>query len=281
MKDNSALKLLCITALLSILLAFNVFAMPGDVNQMNANANLRSGPGSSYQVIDCVPAGTTVGIRETRGAWTYIEYNGNLGWVYSKLIGAQAVSGNTAAPAAASSYTEHTVIRKVNLREAADISSTVFVVLNPGMKGLVDSDNGTWAHCYYGNYEGYCYPAYIDGLSASQTLTAGETNGPGSGNGTITPAPPAAETDSVYNGFDYSNVYSYQYYRNHNTDLIAAFGNDSRKYIRHFVENGMDEGRQARASFNVYSYMNGHSSLRARFGNDLKRYYLYACGYYS
>jgi uncharacterized protein YraI len=273
--------LLCISVLMICLFAFSSFAMPGDVNQTNSTANMRSGPGRKYQKTGYVPAGATVGIRETQNDWSYVDYNGQLGWVYSPLIGAEQPSENTSS----SDLVEHTVSRKVNLREKADITSHVFVVLNPGMKVDVESVSGSWAHCYYENYEGYCYAAYIEGLvAAPASLEIGETNGPGNSSGSsqyVTPAPPDNETDSVYNGFDYSNVYDYSYYRSHNSDLVSALGNDSRNYIRHFVEYGMDEGRQANARFNVYSYRNSHTSLKNKFGNSLKRYYLYACGYYD
>ena len=35
----------------------------------------------------------------------------------------------------------------------------------------------------------------------------------------------------------------------------------------------MDEGRQASADFNVYTYMNRYRDLNAAYGSDLKMYY--------
>ena len=83
---------------------------------------------------------------------------------------------------------------------------------------------------------------------------------------------------SWYGGHDYSNVYDYSYYRSQNADLRAAFGNDANAYLKHFVDYGMAEGRQGRASFNVYTYRDEHPELWEKFGDNLRGYYLWACG---
>ena len=58
----------------------------------------------------------------------------------------------------------------------------------------------------------------------------------------------------------------------------AAFGNDANAYLKHFVDYGMAEGRQGRASFNVYTYRDEHPELWEKFGDNLRGYYLWACG---
>ena len=73
-------------------------------------------------------------------------------------------------------------------------------------------------------------------------------------------------------------VYDYSYYRSQNADLRAAFGNDANAYLQHFVNYGMAEGRQGRASFNVYTYRDEHPELWEKFGDNLRGYYLWACG---
>ena len=62
--------------------------------------------------------------------------------------------------------------------------------------------------------------------------------------------------------------------------LICAprFGNDANAYLQHFVNYGMAEGRQGRASFNVYTYRDEHPELWEKFGDNLRGYYLWACG---
>ena len=76
-----------------------------------------------------------------------------------------------------------------------------------------------------------------------------------------------------YEGVDYSKVYDFEYYINKYEDIKAAFGNDDKAVLRHFVVYGMREGRRANAEFDVYSYKNANQDLRLAFGNDLKKYY--------
>ena len=45
--------------------------------------------------------------------------------------------------------------------------------------------------------------------------------------------------------------------------------------MQHFVANGMDEGRQGCATFNVNVYRNSNADLAEAFGDNLKEYYLH------
>lgn len=83
---------------------------------------------------------------------------------------------------------------------------------------------------------------------------------------------------TVYNGVDYSLVYDYNYYISKYSDLKAAFYGDDTAALRHFVESGMNEGRQAKDSFNVKKYKNRYNDLQNAFGNDLKSYYMHYIG---
>ena len=59
---------------------------------------------------------------------------------------------------------------------------------------------------------------------------------------------------TVYNGVDYSAVYNYNYYISMYGDIARAYAGDDIKTLAHFVNNGMSEGRQGSAEFNVNSY---------------------------
>lgn len=84
---------------------------------------------------------------------------------------------------------------------------------------------------------------------------------------------------NIWNGTDYSPVFDYEYYLAKNPDVKAAFGNDRKRVLKHFVNYGMNEGRQASASFNVGTYKNRYSDLRLAFGNNTKSYYLHYINY--
>lgn len=79
-----------------------------------------------------------------------------------------------------------------------------------------------------------------------------------------------------YKGIDYKLVYDYETYKNTYKDLQKAFGDDDDvAYLKHFVEYGMNEGRDAKAGFSIRSYKNANVDLRKAFRNDLKQYYMH------
>ncbi len=80
---------------------------------------------------------------------------------------------------------------------------------------------------------------------------------------------------TVYNGVDYSKVYDYVYYLIKYPDMLRLYSDNPAGALRHFVEHGMTEGRQAKASFDVISYKNQYPDLRKNFGDDLKKYYIH------
>lgn len=89
--------------------------------------------------------------------------------------------------------------------------------------------------------------------------------------------------DYCIDGIDYSLIYSKEYYLNRYPDLQAAFGNNARSLISHFVNFGINEGRQAKETFDPQYYMNTYSDLKTAFGSNMKLYYehfLYF-GYYE
>ncbi len=77
------------------------------------------------------------------------------------------------------------------------------------------------------------------------------------------------------NGVDYSKVYDFNFYINKYSDMKRLFGNDDVGALQHFINNGMKEGRQGKASFELSSYKNAYSDLRKAFGSNNKAYYLH------
>lgn len=72
---------------------------------------------------------------------------------------------------------------------------------------------------------------------------------------------------------DYALVYDYNYYINKYSDLKKAYGTNRNAVFNHFLTHGMNEGRQAKASFNVSYYKQNYPELQKLFGNNLKAYY--------
>ena len=81
--------------------------------------------------------------------------------------------------------------------------------------------------------------------------------------------------ETVYNGVDYKDVYDFNYYINKYSDLRVALGNDDLAVLKHFVNSGMREGRQAKADFDVKVYRLNYADLSKAFGKDRPLYYLH------
>lgn len=87
---------------------------------------------------------------------------------------------------------------------------------------------------------------------------------------------------SSYRGVNYSLVYDGNFYVNNYADLKKAYALNARgdmiddtALVEHFVIWGMNEGRQAKKTFDVHSYYNEYPDLRAAFGKNWKYYYLH------
>ncbi|MBR3058940.1 MAG: InlB B-repeat-containing protein [Clostridiales bacterium] len=84
----------------------------------------------------------------------------------------------------------------------------------------------------------------------------------------------SAVSNTVYGGVDYAHVYNYEFYKGH-PDLKKAFGDNESKYLAHFVNYGMKEGRQASPEFDVQYYKSNNSDLQQHYGNNLVKYYMH------
>ena len=74
-------------------------------------------------------------------------------------------------------------------------------------------------------------------------------------------------------GKDYKLVYDYEYYKNRHSDVYRAYGNDDIAFLKHFIEYGMREERQAKEDFDEKSYRYANADLRWAFKADKASYY--------
>ena len=63
-------------------------------------------------------------------------------------------------------------------------------------------------------------------------------------------------------------VFDYNEYANFNLDLKQAFGNNEEALYKHWISNGIKEGRQASSIFDVEYYLSNNSDLNNTFGKD-------------
>jgi hypothetical protein len=66
------------------------------------NLNMRSGPGTSYQVLGVIPAGAPVAVLGCDGRWCQVNYAGRIGYANGNYLGGE--SRAVMAPGAAAAY---------------------------------------------------------------------------------------------------------------------------------------------------------------------------------
>lgn len=78
----------------------------------------------------------------------------------------------------------------------------------------------------------------------------------------------------IYKGKSYQKVFDYYYYSEFNPDVTAVLGKNPEKYIEHFVEYGMNEGRMACQTFDVHAYKYRHDKFYVKKLESLRAYFI-------
>lgn len=80
-------------------------------------------------------------------------------------------------------------------------------------------------------------------------------------------------------GIDYSSVYDFDYYLDHNSDIKSVYGNNESAVFEHFLNYGIKEGRRASADFDYNIYRFNYADLAKAFGSDKAAYYRHYAKY--
>ena len=76
-----------------------------------------------------------------------------------------------------------------------------------------------------------------------------------------------------------SDLFDAEYYAEQNPDVKAAFGNDERALLNHYLQHGMKEGRNFSKAFNLTLYKKLYSDLAQVFGNNWEMYVTHYLNY--
>ncbi len=144
---------------------------------------------------------------------------------------------------------------------SADFDLNIYKANNGDVAAAFGTDNKSY-------YMHYINCGKAEGRVASNTGNAGGNTGDSSGGG-------STGGSAVYNGVDYSAVYDKDFYGSANPDVAGAFNGNAEQMLKHFVECGMSEGRQASAEFDLNVYRSQNGDVAAAFGNDNASYYMH------
>ena len=135
---------------------------------------------------------------------------------------------------------------------------------NPDLVNVFGNDTRT----YYIHYIKY---GKAEGRKATGSTGNGGNNSGNQGG--------AATGNYVVDGVDYSAVFNADYYYNNHKDVSNAFGKDAQALFNHFMNYGINEGRQASEEFNVEAYKANNPDLVNVFGGDTRTYYVHYVKY--
>lgn len=76
-----------------------------------------------------------------------------------------------------------------------------------------------------------------------------------------------------------TDLFDAEYYAEQNPDVKAAFGNDERALLNHYLQHGMKEGRNFSKAFNLTLYKKLYSDLAQVFGNNWEMYVTHYLNY--
>nr|WP_081794775.1 L,D-transpeptidase family protein [[Eubacterium] cellulosolvens] len=91
--------------------------------------------------------------------------------------------------------------------------------------------------------------------------------------GILDPDPEILYPMTIADGVDYAKVYDYEYYKTHNPDVVAVYGNNDGLILNHFVTSGTKELRSGNGVFEARSYIYEYRDLRRVFKDDYRKYY--------
>jgi zinc D-Ala-D-Ala carboxypeptidase len=117
--------------------------------------NLRAGPSTSDDILDVMPAGTTVTISGgEQGGFLPVSVEGQSGWSYALYLSA---SGKPLADPTA------TVLEDLNLRDGPSANDSILDVIPAGAKvTLTGNGRNGFVSVSYGGTDGWAYGAYVD-----------------------------------------------------------------------------------------------------------------------
>lgn len=82
---------------------------------------------------------------------------------------------------------------------------------------------------------------------------------------------PTSLTDDITNSL--YELFNEEYYADQNPDVVAVYGTSKKALYQHFLQYGMEEGRNISPDFDVNAYRSAYPDLQNAFGDDISKYY--------
>ncbi|MCF6408625.1 SH3 domain-containing protein [Pseudalkalibacillus salsuginis] len=138
------------------------------------NLNVRSGPGTNYNVIGSISKGHGVEILNIQNGWYEIKLKQGKGWVagkyVTKALNPGRSSGTPSAPPASSLAAKAKVTAKIlNVRDKATLNGKVVGQVMKDSEVKIVKKEHDWAYIEYGNKKGWVASWFLEELKSSTT----------------------------------------------------------------------------------------------------------------
>lgn len=120
-----------------------------DTVVVTSDANIRSGPGTSYDVIGSAAAGTELKRTGTASGWSRVVYNGSEAFIYDSLI---KVKGSDELQEMSGTLT---VTSDANLRSGPSTDDSILGTASKGAKLTITGKIGNWYRIEYNGVTAY------------------------------------------------------------------------------------------------------------------------------
>ena len=142
-----------------------------DIRIITGNSvNFRKGPGTNYSVIRSFNKGTKVEFISKENDWVKVNYNGTVGYVFSKYVSDKANTDDN------TYITKYVTGNSVNVRTGPSTSYKSTMKLNKGNKVEYISSSGNWSKIMYNGKTGYMSSQYLSTTNPIEN-TKPETQG--------------------------------------------------------------------------------------------------------
>ena len=176
---KSVIRTIAIALLISVLLVIPAFAENATVTA--SDVNFRSGPGTGYSILDCLPKGASVTVTDrSNSSWYAVNYNGRDGFMSSMYLSVQADSGeNGGAEVILDGEAQPGTINAmyVRFRSGPSTDSTILGEYNTGKELSVTGYSGDWTACIINGQAGYVYSQYVTTTKPAVSGTGGSELG--------------------------------------------------------------------------------------------------------
>ena len=143
--------------LLSALLIIPAYAESALVT--GSDVNVRTGPGTGYPVIDCLPKGSYVSVTDRSNPdWYAVSYATISGYMSSRYLSVQQAEAPTVTPDSGSGQINAMFVR---FRSGPGSNYSILAEYNKGKPLTITGISGEWTACVIDGTAGYIFSQYV------------------------------------------------------------------------------------------------------------------------